>query len=121
MAMRAIVLENGRYQVSECKQPETRPDDVLIKVAYAGVNRADLFQKQSKYPPPAGKPAIPGMEVSGVVEAVGAHVKSFKPGDKVCALMSEGAYAEYAAVPASLALSVPTPLSLEQAASLPEA
>ncbi len=119
--MRAIALENGQYYFREYGRPQISADNVLIKVACAGVNRADLFQKQGRYPLPEGNPPVPGLEVSGEIAAIGDDVQGLKPGDRVCALMSEGAYAEYAAVPASLVLPVPESLTLEQAAALPEA
>lgn len=119
--MRAIILENGQYNLLECRQPELPYGYILIKVAYAGVNRADLFQKQGKYPLPANIPAIAGLEVSGTVAACGTNANNFRPGDKVCALLTEGGYAEYACVPESLAFHVPESISMEQAAALPEA
>src|ERR1700722_4733225 len=100
--MRAIVLEEEKYKIKECDKPRLSPENVLIKVAFAGVNRADLYQKQGKYPQPSNNPPIPGMEVSGIVEAVGANVRGLKVGSQVCALMSEGAYAEYVSVQSSL-------------------
>jgi putative PIG3 family NAD(P)H quinone oxidoreductase len=117
--MQAIVLENGAYYLRERERPAPPEGSVLIKVAYAGVNRADLFQKQGKYPLP--EQGIPGMEVSGEIAALGKGVKDFKKGDRVCALMSEGAYSEYAVVPTSLIFPVPKSMTLEQAAALPEA
>jgi putative PIG3 family NAD(P)H quinone oxidoreductase len=117
--MQAVILDGGNYAIKEREKPTMAEESVLIKVAYAGVNRADLYQKQGKYPLP--EHGIPGMEVSGEVAACGRNVKHFTPGDTVCALMSEGGYAEYAAVPESLVLPVPPSITLEEAAALPEA
>lgn len=119
--MRAIILENGHYNLQECAVPHPGPGEILVKTAYAGTNRADLFQRQGKYPLPAGNPAIPGLEVSGEVAACGEGVQHLNPGDRVCALLSEGAFAEYVTVPAALALPAPENISLEEAAALPEA
>lgn len=101
--------------------PELKPDEVLIKVAAAGVNRPDIIQREGRYPAPPGVPAdIPGLEVAGVVEQVGAEEKRWRPGDKVCALLAGGGYAEYVSVSGVQCLPVPQGLSFEEAASLPE-
>ncbi len=94
--------------------------EVLIDVAAAGVNRADLMQRQGFYPPPPGASEIIGLEVSGVVEAIGAGVTDFRPGDRVCALLSGGGYAERVVVAATQVLPVPDGLDLAAAAALPE-
>lgn len=119
--MQAIVLENGQYSLRECKEPTLAPENLQIKVAYAGVNRADLFQKLGKYPLPVSKPPIPGMEVSGEVIKCGEDTREFRIGDKVCALLGEGAFAERISVPASLVLPLPKSVTLEEGAALPEA
>lgn len=123
--MHAITLENpgaeGRYSVNDLSIPSAAEGEAVIKVAYAGVNRADLLQKQGRYPLPEHTPPVPGMEVSGEIKECGKGVTRFRPGDKVCALLSEGAFAEYAAVNASHVLPVPPGVTLEQAAALPEA
>ncbi len=80
---------------AERTKPTAAAGEVLIKVACAGVNRPDLMQRLGKYPPPPGASDIPGLEVAGTVEAVGADVEGFKPGDRVCALLAGGGYAEY--------------------------
>jgi NADPH:quinone reductase len=95
-------------------------DEVLIKVTAAGVNRADVLQRQGKYPPPPDAGDILGMEVAGEIVAIGANVKRWKTGDKICALLSGGGYAEYAAAPEGQCLSVPKNISLTEAAALPE-
>jgi len=96
-------------------------DEVLIKIYAAGVNRADILQRQGKYPPPPGSSDIIGMEVSGEVVVVGKDVRRWKVGDKVCALLSGGGYAEYARVSEDHCLPVPLGLSMLEAAALPEA
>jgi putative PIG3 family NAD(P)H quinone oxidoreductase len=89
-------------------------------VAAAGVNRPDLIQRAGRYPPPPGAPETLGLEVSGTIEAVGADVAQWKPGDQVCALLPGGGYAEYAIAHAGSAMPIPAPLSLIEAAGLPE-
>ena len=92
---------------------------VLIRVAYAGVNRPDALQRAGMYAPPAGASDLPGLECSGVIEAVGPGV-SLSVGTEVCALLPGGGYAEYVVTPAAHCLGVPDGLSLKQAACLPE-
>ena len=108
-------------QWAERPMPAPAPDEVLIKVAAAGLNRADLLQRQGNYPPPEGASDILGMEVAGVIAAIGGAVKKWKAGDKVCALLSSGGYAEYVTAPANQCLPVPPGLALRDAAALPEA
>ena len=100
--------------------PTPGPDDVLIRVAFAGVNRPDILQRSGRYPPPPGASPTIGLEVSGVVAAVGAGVTAWRPGDRVCALTNGGGYAECALAPQGQVLPVPQGLTLEQAAALPE-
>lgn len=123
--MRAVVItEPGRPEVlkwQEVPDPDLGPGEVLIDVAAAGVNRADLLQRQGLYPPPPGAPPYPGMECSGRIEAVGTEVTGWQPGDDVCALMAGGGYAEKVAVPAGQVLPVPDGISVVDAAALPEA
>ncbi len=101
--------------------PAVGEHDVLIKVAAAGVNRADVLQRKGNYPPPSGAPAHPGLEVSGTVEQVGGAVREFRSGDAVCALLAGGGYAEYVSVHEGQVLGVPRGIGLVEAASLPEA
>lgn len=101
--------------------PSFGDDEVLIKVAAAGLNRADILQRRGHYPSPAGAPPNPGLEVSGTVVAAGPKVHEFKIGDAVCALLQGGGYSEYCAVNAGQVLPVPGSLNLVEAASLPEA
>ncbi|GAA1755342.1 NAD(P)H-quinone oxidoreductase [Luedemannella helvata] len=105
----------------EVDEPEVRPDEVLIEVAAAGVNRADLLQREGHYPPPPGASQYPGLEVSGTVAAVGREVTDWRVGDRVCALLSGGGYAERVAVPQGQVLPVPDSVDLVAAAGLPEA
>ncbi|MCT2529972.1 NAD(P)H-quinone oxidoreductase [SAR92 clade bacterium H921] len=100
--------------------PQPTDNQVLIKVAAAGINRPDVFQRLGFYPPPPGVTDIPGLEVSGTIIATGTMVEDWSIGDKVCALLSGGGYAEYAIAESSLCLPVPANLSLTDAAALPE-
>lgn len=122
--MKAITLpefgDENVLTLADVPVPTPRDDEVLIRVVAAGVNRADLLQRQGFYPPPKGESELPGLEVSGVVEATGADVLGWRPGDEVCALLSGGGYAEYVAVPAAQCLSVPPGIDLVTAAGLPE-
>lgn len=119
--MRAWVAGDNQQAVQlQCELPQVRPDEVIIQVAYSGMNRADLMQLAGQYPPPPGASKILGLEVSGVVQAVGADVDDIQIGDKVCALLSGGGYAEYVAVPAVQVLPVPAGMSLLAAAGICE-
>jgi len=100
--------------------PDPNHDDVVIKIAYAGVNRPDALQRAGLYNPPFGASDLPGLEAAGEVVAIGAGVTSLSVGDQVCALLPGGGYAEYAATAAAHCLPVPDGLSLKQAACLPE-
>jgi putative PIG3 family NAD(P)H quinone oxidoreductase len=101
--------------------PSPGPGQVLIKVAAAGLNNADLLQARGKYPPPPGASTILGMEVSGTITQLGADVSQWKSGDKVCALLSGGGYAEDVVADAGCLLPVPDGVDLVEAAGLPEA
>ena len=100
--------------------PVLSPGEVLIKVAFAGVNRPDCSQRSGRYPPPKGASPIMGLEVSGHIAAVGEGVRGWALGDRVCALCNGGGYADFVAVPASQALPIPQGMGLLQAAALPE-
>jgi len=100
--------------------PAPKADEILIRVNAAGVNRPDVLQRSGNYPVPPDASDLPGLEVAGEVVALGSSVKTFKPGDKVCALVHGGGYAEYCVAPEVQALPVPKGLSLTEAASLPE-
>src|SRR5215831_11398952 len=120
--MRAIVIEGGKgpaeaLKIGEAADPEPGPGQVLIKVEAAGVNRPDIIQRLGFYPPPPGAPSTMGLEVAGeVIRGAG----RWKPGDKVCALLGGGGYAERAACDARHALPIPKGLSAVEAAALPE-
>ncbi len=123
--MKKIVIENPgphyRLVVDEEPAPSPSPGAVLIKVAAAGLNNADLLQARGKYPPPPGASPILGMEVSGVVAALSDGVTDFTVGMRVCALLPGGGYAAYAVADAGSVLPVPAGIDLVDAAGLPEA
>jgi putative PIG3 family NAD(P)H quinone oxidoreductase len=100
--------------------PKPGAGQILIKVAAAGVNRPDVAQRMGAYPPPAGHSPLPGLEVAGEVAAVGQGVARWKPGDKVCALVNGGGYAEYCLAEEPIALPVPAGLDMVHAAAVPE-
>ncbi len=122
--MRAITITSPGgpevLQIAEVPDPVPAEGEVLIDVAAAGLNRADLLQRQGMYPPPPGAPEYPGLECAGTIAALGAGVAGWQVGDQVCALLSGGGYAERVAVPASQVLPVPAGLSVTEAAALPE-
>nr|WP_321393210.1 NAD(P)H-quinone oxidoreductase [Emcibacter sp.] len=105
---------------AERRLPEPGADEVLIRVAAAGVNRPDIMQRKGLYPPPPGASDIPGLEVSGTVVKTGDAVTTLNAGDNVCALVTGGGYAEYCVAPADTCLPAPDGFSLEEAAALPE-
>jgi len=106
-------------QIGEMPTPRPRAHEVLIKVHAAGINRPDILQRQGKYPPPPDASPILGLEVAGEIAALGAGA-TLKLGERVCALVPGGGYAEYCRVPASHCLPVPQRLSMEEAAGIPE-
>ncbi|ATG49794.1 NAD(P)H-quinone oxidoreductase [Celeribacter ethanolicus] len=122
--MRAVEISEpgGPEVLKPCTRPVPRPraDEIVIKLAYAGVNRPDALQRAGLYNPPPGASDLPGLEGAGEVVAVGASVSDWAVGDQVCALLPGGGYAEYVATPAAHALPVPKGLSLKEAACLPE-
>ena len=118
-----LVSQPGDADVLElADRPDPVPaeHDVRIRVAAAGLNGADLSQRRGFYPPPAGAPEWPGLEVSGTIDAVGSAVDGWRPGDRVCALLPGGGYAELVTVDAGLVLPVPETVDLVEAAGLPE-
>jgi NADPH2:quinone reductase len=124
-SMKAIVITQpggpNVLQLADRPKPTCEAHEVLIKVMAAGINRPDVFQRKGNYPPPAGAPAdIPGLEVAGTIAEVGEAVTRWKPGDKICALVTGGGYAEYCKAPEDQCLPVPPNLSYPEAASLPE-
>src|SRR5579863_7892275 len=122
--MHAVVItepgEPDVLQWLEVPDPVPGPGEVVIDVAAAGVNRADLMQRQGLYPPPPGAPPYPGLEASGRARAVGGPVTGWWPGDEVCALLAGGGYAEQVVVPAGQLLPVPAPVDIIIAAAFPE-
>lgn len=106
--------------LAERPVPEAGAGQVLIRVAAAGVNRPDVIQRLGQYPPPEGASDLPGLEVSGTVVAVGKDAGPWRPGDEVCALLAGGGYAEYAVAESGCCLPIPSGLSLDAAAALPE-
>ncbi|MDT0576097.1 NAD(P)H-quinone oxidoreductase [Croceicoccus sp. F390] len=122
-SMQAIVYEGtGGADVLEmrtCDVPAPKPGEVLIKVTHAGVNRPDIAQREGRYPPPPGACLRPGLEVAGHIAALGQGAEG-RIGDRVCALVNGGGYAEYCIAQAGHCLQVPEGLSLAEAAALPE-
>ena len=100
--------------------PAPRPGEILVRVKAAGVNRPDVLQRQGAYPPPAGAPETPGLEIAGEVAALGEGASRYEVGDRVCALVPGGGYAEFAVVHEDNALPVPPGLSFTEAAAIPE-
>ena len=120
--MKAMLIDENRNLVwSDVENPTVGPRDVLIEIHAAALNRADLLQRQGKYPSPKGCPPWMGLEVAGIVCETGAEVTRWRTGDQVCALLGGGGYAEYVAVDEGMVMPVPGGLSFEEAASLPEA
>ena len=106
--------------LSDVETPRPREGEVLVRVAAAGVNRADSMQRQGFYPPPKGESEVPGLEVSGTVAELGDGVEGWSVGDEVCALLAGGGYAEHVRVPVGQLLPVPAGVPLVDAAGLPE-
>ena len=106
---------------TELPDPRPGPGEVLLDVVAAGVNRADLNQREGNYPPPPGASEIPGLECSGTIAALGPDVTGWQVGDEVCALLAGGGYAERVVLPAAQLLPVPDGVDLVSAAALPEA
>ena len=117
-----ITTPGGPDVLKLCERPipEAGPDQVVIKVAYAGVNRPDALQRAGNYAPPKSASDVPGLECAGTVHAVSANVASLSVGDAVCALLPGGGYAEYVATPAAHCLPVPEGMDMKHAACLPE-
>jgi putative PIG3 family NAD(P)H quinone oxidoreductase len=122
--MRAVVVSSPggpeALQVAEVPDPVAGFGEVVVEVAAAGVNRADLMQRQGRYPPPSGAPEWPGLECSGRIVEVGDGVEGWSVSDEVCALLSGGGYAERVAVPAGQVFPVPRGVDVVSAAALPE-
>ena len=123
--MKAILVNDDRsLSWSEVQTPVLKDGEVLVKVQYAALNRADLMQREGDYPPPEGCPDWMGLEISGVITELSDGAKKnsdWKTGDKVCALLGGGGYAQYAAVKYDMLMPVPENVSLAEAAAIPEA
>ena len=107
-------------QIGELPMPQPAKGQVLVKVHAAGVNRPDILQRQGGYPPPPGAPLTPGLEIAGEIAALGEGVLRYKTGDRICALVPGGGYAEYCVVAEDNALPVPSGFSMVEAAAIPE-
>jgi putative PIG3 family NAD(P)H quinone oxidoreductase len=122
--MRAVVITSPGgpevLKLEEVPDPVPGEGEVVVEVAAAGVNPADVLQRQGFYPPPPGVPAYPGLECSGRIAAIGPGVSGWREGDSVCALLAGGGYADLVAVPAGHLLPIPGGVSLTDAAALPE-
>lgn len=106
--------------IGEHPDPVMKDDELLVRIHATALNRADLLQRRGKHPPPKGVPNILGLEMAGEVVDAGAACEGWAPGDRVCALMPGGGYAERVSIPAGLAMRIPGNLSFEQAAAIPE-
>ncbi|KAK0332508.1 hypothetical protein LTR94_024569, partial [Friedmanniomyces endolithicus] len=124
-AVRVVEIQGGKgpaeaLHLGQRPDPDCGTGQVAISVRAAGVNRPDLLQRNGGYPPPAGASDILGLEVAGLIEAVGDGVDQWRPGQKVCALLGGGGYSERVVVDARHVLAIPDGVSFEQAAALPE-
>lgn len=120
--MKAVLIaENKDLIWTDVPDPVIKEDEVLVKICAAALNRADLLQRQGKYPSPPGCPEWMGLEIAGVIEKIGQKVAGWKVGDRVCALLGGGGYAEYVAVKYDMLMPIPKGLSMAEAAALPEA
>ena len=124
LTMRAIEIRNPggpeELVITDLPTPLPRVGEVLIKVAAAGINRPDVMQREGKYPPPPGASDILGLEVAGIITELGEGVTGCRIGDRVCALVAGGGYAEFCVASASTCLPLPTGVSLIEAAAMPE-
>ena len=122
--MRAIIISTagspGVLRVEDRPMPAIGPADVLVHVEAAGVNRPDIMQRLGKYAPPPGASDVPGLEIAGTIERAGDEVTRWRAGDRVCALVAGGGYAEYCAVPEPQCLPIPSGLDRIRAAAIPE-
>ena len=119
--MRAVLANEDKSLVwSEVPDPVLESEKVIIDIHATAVNRADLLQREGQYPPPPGWPEWMGLEAAGVISAVGEKVSNLKVGDKVCALLGGGGYAEKVAVPSGMVLPIPEGLSMAESSAIPE-
>lgn len=121
--MKAMLVNKADQSLhwSDVANPQIKENEVLVEIHAAALNRADLLQRQGTYPSPVGWPEWMGLEISGVIVQVGTAVTDWNVGDRVCALLGGGGYAEYAAVPQNMLMPIPKGLTFEEAAALPEA
>lgn len=120
--MKAIVINKTDKSLSytDVSNPVLKKGEVLIEIYAAALNRADLLQREGNYPPPPGCPEWPGLEVAGIIKEVAPDVTKWKVGDRVCALLGGGGYAEYVSTPAEMVMPIPKGLSWAEAAAIPE-
>lgn len=120
--LKAIIVEKNTLElkIGKAEKPTITECELLIKIKATALNRADLLQKRGQYPPPPGASEILGLEASGTIEEIGENVKGWKKGDRVCALLPGGGYAQFAAIPAKLAIPIPENLTFEEGAAIPE-
>ncbi|RKP08115.1 NAD(P)H quinone oxidoreductase, PIG3 family [Thamnocephalis sphaerospora] len=122
--MEAVIVKQpgdaSQLAIGTVDKPTPKPSELLVRVHACALNRMDLLQREGKYPVPPGASQVLGVEMAGIVEACGAQVSQFRPGDRVFGLMAGGAYAQYCVIDASLAIQIPVDLSFEEAAGLPE-
>ena len=116
-----LVDENKKLVWTDVEDPAIKDDEVLVKIHAAALNRADLLQRQGKYPSPPGCPEWMGLEIAGEIVEIGKNVSGWNVGDKVCALLGGGGYAQFVAVKYDMLMPIPKGLSLVEAAALPEA
>lgn len=123
-SMKAIIVERpggaDQLKIGDYPKPICGDEEILVKVKATSLNRADILQREGKYPPPANASPILGLEISGVIEDVGPKVFKWKRGDKVFGLLPGGGYAEYAVINENMAIEIPDNLSYEEAAAIPE-
>lgn len=122
--MKAIIYKDGcradELKLGELEKPGLLPKQILVKVSAAGINRADIMQREGKYPPPKGASQVLGLEISGIVDEAGAEVQRWKKGDRVFGLIPGGGYAEYAVIHEEMAMPIPENFSFTDAAAVPE-
>lgn len=123
--MKAILVKkyggSDQLFIGEAETPQPGPQEILVQVKATGLNRADILQREGRYPPPPGASSILGLEIAGTVEAMGDRCSRWKKGERICALLSGGGYAQYAVIHEGIAIPIPANLSFEQAAAIPEA
>ncbi|WP_158736825.1 NAD(P)H-quinone oxidoreductase [Alteribacillus sp. YIM 98480] len=121
--MKAILIKEADHSlyIGDYEDPAVGENDILINAKATAINRADLMQREGKYPPPPGASPILGLEVAGTIERMGEKVEGWKKGDRVCALLPGGGYAAKVSIPSDMAIKIPENLSFEEASAIPEA